>query len=409
MANPTDPFARAQLAERAAGVAPAALATDEAFWQSVAGQFARPADFTHLEYGFYHPACHAVLATEIAALRQGQVRASHYKRTEMPADCEAARRELAAIVGADAEEVAITRNASEAMNIIIRGIPLAPGDEVIASDWDYGSMVEAWEQRARDEGIGLRLVEPPLHPRSDDEVVDCFAAAITPRTRVLHLTHLIHYTGQLLPVRRLCQLGRERGLLVIVDAAHSFAQVPFTPAELDCDFLGASLHKWLAAPLGLGVLWVRRDRIAGLRPLFGDTRRPADDIRRLEHFGNRPDAPHLGLREAIRWHEAIGGAAAKRARLSLLQRRWTEAARGLPRVEVLTPADPERHGSLGAFRIEGLEPAETVARLMGEHRIFVNEIRGPRIRAVRATVGLPTSPADVDRLVEALAQLSRRA
>lgn len=407
MDNTSDPLLRTHLAGRATGRTPAALAADEEFWRSIAALFARPTDFTHLEYGFYHPACHAVLAAEIAAMRQGQVRAAQYKRSEMPADYEAARRDLAVVVGADAEEVAITRNASEAMNIIIRGIPLAPGDEVIASDWDYGAMVEAWEQRARDEGIGLRLVQPPLHPRSDAEIVDCFAAAITPRTRVLYLTHLIHYTGQLLPARRLCQLGRERGLLVIVDAAHSFAQVPFTPAELDCDFLGASLHKWLAAPLGLGMLWARRDRIAGLRPLFGDTRRPIDDIRKLEHFGNRPDAPHFGLREAIRWHEAMGGVAIKRARLCLLQRRWTEVVRGLPRVEVLTPADPERHGSLGTFRIDGLAPAETVARLMSEHRIFVNEIRGPRIHAVRATVGLATSPADVDRLAEALARLSR--
>ncbi|MBI2516550.1 MAG: aminotransferase class V-fold PLP-dependent enzyme [Opitutae bacterium] len=407
MDNPSNTLIREQLAASSARSAPEALAHDDTFWTRVAAEFAKPADFVHLEYGFYHPVCRAVFEAEVAAMRQSQICAAHYKRNEMRADYEAARAELAQLVGAAPEEVAITRNASESMNIIIRGIPLAPGDEVVGAELDYGSMVEAWEQRVRQEGIALRAVELPFDPRSDDEIVQCFAAAITPRTRVLYITHLVHFTGHLLPVRRLCQLGRERGLLVVVDAAHSFAQVPFTPAEIDCDFLGASLHKWLAAPLGLGMLYVRRDRIAGLHPLFGDARLPAGDIRRLEHFGNRPDSAHIGLREAIRWHGAMGGAAVKRARLLALQRRWMEAARALPRLRLLTPRDPARHGSLGTFAVDGLAPAAVAERLMREHRIYVNVIQGPRVAGVRVTPGLATTFAEIDQLVAALEALNR--
>ena len=233
----------------------------------------------------------------------------------------------------------------------------------------------------------------------------CFEAAVTPKTRAIVITHVINHTGQVLPVRAVAEMARRRHLQVVVDAAHSFAQREFTVQDLDCDYLGSSLHKWLGAPLGTGLLYVRRDRIAPLVPLFPDTRRPATDIRKLEHFGNRPDSAHLGLREAIRWHESIG-TAVKQARLSFLQRRWTTRLRALPRIELLTPADPARHGAIGAFAVRGMEPETVVRRLMDEHRIFVNAVIHPVIRAVRVTPGLPTSAAEIDAFVEAVRSIA---
>lgn len=394
------------LRRRSTANEPAALARDEAFWTAVAAEFAAPSDFVHLEYGYYHPCCRAVLETQIAALHHGRRFASHYKRTQFSADYEAARTDLARVADADPEEIVITRNATEALNIVIHGLPLERGDEVVLSDQDYESMNEAWQQRAQRDGLVLRRVALPLDPASDTEIVDRFAAAFTSRTRALHLTHLINFTGQLLPAAKLCALARSRNIATVVDAAHSFAHIDFTVADLDCDYLGASLHKWLAAPLGTGLLYVKRERIPALSPLFGDTHRAAIDIRKLEHFGNRPDSAHLGLREAIRWHHAFGGTAAKHARLHALQRHWTDAVRSLPRVRLLTPSDPARHGAIGTFAIEGLQPATVVARLMNEHGIFANAFDAP-IQGVRITPGLHTSRAHIDRLVSALEALSR--
>jgi selenocysteine lyase/cysteine desulfurase len=326
----------------------------------------------------------------------------------MNRDREAARLDLACIAGADPEEIIITRNTTEALNIVIGGIPLSPGDEVVCSNQDYPSMVEAWEQRALRSGVVIKTVILPLDPQSDDETIEAFAAAITPRTRVLFVTHLINFTGQVLPAQRLCALAREGGLQVIVDAAHSFAQLDFSMESLDCDYLAASLHKWLAAPLGLGMLYVRRERIESLEPMFADTRVSRADIRKLEHFGNRPDSAHLGLREAIRWHDAMT-TPVKRARLSFLQRRWSENARQLRGVKMLTPRDPARHGAIGAFAIEGLEPRRIVERLMCDHGFFVNAVDHSLLRGVRVTPGLPTSVEQVDRFSEALEAIVAKA
>lgn len=393
--------------EQAAGVAPATLALNEQFWLDVRAQYATPTDFVHLEYGWYHPCTHAVLAAQYEAMKDGQRRGSHYKRGEMPQDRERARLALAEIAGASSEEVIVTRNATESLSIAILGLPLKAGDEIAHCDQDYRNVVEALEHRAMRDGVVLRAAQLPLLPVSDDEVVAAFAAAITPRTRAILITHLINHTGHVLPVQKLCQLARSHNLLIIVDAAHSFAHLAFDIRDVDCDYFAASLHKWLGAPLGTGLLYVRRDRIESTVPFFPDTRLARSDIRKLEHFGNGPDSPYLGLIEAIRWHRILG-APAKEARLKYLQRRWTEKARTLPRIRVLTPESPARHGAIGAFAIDGIPPAAVVKELMESHRIFVNAVEHPLVTGVRVTPGVCSSVADVDHLVEALTEMTAR-
>lgn len=384
---------------------PETRAGDEAYWRTVREAYTIPTDFIQLEYGWYHPGANRVLAAEMEAMRQGQLRGAHYKRGEMNAEREAARVDLARVAGADPEEVILTRNATEALAIVIRGLPLVSGDGIVHSDQDYPSVVEAIEQRARTEGLVAQMARLPLHPQNDDEVVRCYEAAVTPRTRAIVITHVINHTGQVVPVRAVAEMARRHRLQVIVDAAHSFGQLAYTVKDLDCDYLGSSLHKWLGAPLGTGLLFVRRDRIEALQPLFPDTRLLVTNIRKLEHFGNRPDSAHRGLREAIRWHESIG-TAVKQARMNLLQRRWTSQARSLPRVKLLTPSDPTRHGAIGTFAVEEMEPEAVVRRLLDEHRIFVNAVHHPVIRGVRVTPGLPSSVADVDAFVEALRSIA---
>jgi selenocysteine lyase/cysteine desulfurase len=385
---------------------PEALAVDEGYWTRLAREYDRDESFIQLNYGFYHPSLRPVLEVEIAAVREINRRGAHFKWQESDRLLEAARADLARLAGVEADELVITRNASEALNLVIQGVALEAGDEVVCSDQDYGAMEQAWEQRARHEGIRLRKVAVPLDPVDDGQILRLFEAAITPRTRLLHLTHLIHFTGQILPVRELCALARRRGLPVLVDAAHSFAQIDFSMRDLGCDYLGASLHKWLGAPLGTGLLFVRKDRIADVRPLFGDTHFPDDNIRKLERFGNRPDSLLAGLREAICWHQALG-TPVKQARLAHLQRSWAEPLRAMPRFRVFTPRASGRHGAIGLFTLEGVSPETLFEYLLIEHRLFTVVQKNAAVGGVRITPGLPTSQADIARLLEALAAATR--
>lgn len=380
---------------------PQTLARDEAFWTRFAAEYDRDERFTQLNFGYYHPALRAVLDVEMAAARDVNRRGAQFKMTDSAPLLEAARVDLAALAGADVEEIVITRNASEALNIVIAGLPLKAGDEIVASDQDYTAATQALDQRARHDGIVVRRARIPLDPATDDEVVAAFAAEISDRTRAVLVTHVIHLTGHLLPVRKICALARARGIATLVDSAHAFAQVEFSIKELDCDFLAASLHKWLGGPLGTGLLFVRRERIPELRPLFADTLHATDDVRRFERFGNRPDSLHAGLREAIRWHRALG-TAVKRERLTYLHRRWADPLRAGTPFRVLSPRHAQRQTALGLVALPGV-PAETLRNtLERDHHLFTAAMSVGAEAGVRITPGLPTSLADIDALVAAL-------
>lgn len=397
--------AAAAVADRAKAT-PEELAADEGFWSEVTRDFSPAPDFLNLEYGYFHAAALPTLEVELRAAREINRRNSFYKRVQMRPDQEAARTALAALAGVTPDEIAVTRNTTESLNIVIQGLDLAPGDEIVYGDQDYGSMEEALQQKAKRQGVVLRKVAIPLDPKSDEEIVEAYFSAVTPRTRLLHVTHMINITGQVLPVRKISDAAHARGIEVVVDAAHSFAHIDFKISDLGCDYLGTSLHKWLCSPLGMGLLYVRRDKITKVWPLFGDTRRAADDIRKLEKLGTRPESAHIGVLEAIRFHEAIGSAR-KQARLRYLHSSWASAVRTMPRVYVLTPADPARHGAVGNVGIEGVAPRALADYWMKEHSIFTVGIEHPVVRGVRVTPGVPTPRAHVDRFVEAVAAATK--
>lgn len=402
----TAPISYDEISAITASRAPGELAGDVGFWSRISALFARPADFTHLEYGYFQPPALRTLEAEIELMRTLAVRAAHYKRAETRALQERARTSLAEVGGVSVGEIAILRNATEALNVLIQGVPLAPGDEILHSDQDYSSMVEALEQRAARDGAVLRSVALPPPDASDDEIVQRFADAMTPRTRLLHVTHVVNFTGRVLPVKQLSRLAHSRGAQIIVDAAHSFAHLDFVIPDLECDYLGASLQKWMAAPIGLSALYCRREHISRMRPLLADTRLAADDILKLAHVGNRPDSAFAGLLEAIRLHRAIGRSH-KFARLHHLQRRWTDALEHEPGVRLLTPRNPAQHGGIGSFRIDGTDNKAVVAHLMERHRIFVAAMDHPMVGCVRAVPNLGTVESDIDRFVEAVRAAAR--
>lgn len=392
--------------ERAAESA-SGLARDESFWQARRREFAPAADFINLEYGYFCPSPLTVLEAEQQGSREINARGSFYMRREMSGELEAARSDLAEFAGVDAGEICLTRNTTESMNIVIQGMDLAKGDEIVYSDQDYGSMVEALKQKQERFGIVLKQVAIPLDPKSDQEIVSAFEKVITPRTRALHVTHMINLTGQVLPVRKICDMAHARGVEVVVDSAHAFAQVDYKIPDLDCDYLGTSLHKWLCAPVGMGMLYVKKDKIPKLWGLMGDTARADDDIRKLERLGTRPYNHHRGMREAIRYHNAIGSAE-KLERLRYLNTYWTHHFRNHDRVVLKTPSDPQRHGAIANVGISGVNAKALGDFLYDRYAILTAPIPNhPIANGVRITPGLPTPLRHLDRLVEAIDEAAK--
>jgi selenocysteine lyase/cysteine desulfurase len=387
--------------------APAAAAGDEEYWAEIRRAFPVPADYINLENGYSspqpRPTWDAFLEHE-AAVNRGL---SYYMRRKRAADLAAVRQQLAALAGCPVEEIAITRNTTESLGTVIHGIDLEPGDEAVMCDQDYGSMLEQFRQQARRRGTRCVEVDLPLHPRSDDEVVDAYARAITPRTKLLLVSHMINITGQILPVRRIADMAHARGVAVIVDAAHSFAHLVFAVPDLGGDYLGASLHKWLCTPLGAGLLHIRADRIRTVWPLLGETSVPDDDIRKFERLGTQPVWTMLAIRDAIRFHEMVGGAR-KEARLRHLREYWSERVRGIARVRLNTP-DGSRACGIGNVAIAGLAPGALADALLDRFGIYTVAIDTVPVKGVRVTPHLYTTTAELDALVAALGTLAREA
>lgn len=386
---------------------PASVAPDdESHWAAVRAHYAVSPDFINLENGFFGmPATpvHEAFQRYQAALNREN---SYFMRVRFPERLAHVMRLLADFTGAAPEELLITRNLMESLNILIQGYPFAAGDAVLLADHDYDSVIDTLEMVAARKQLALTRVSLPLDPDSDEQIVAIYEQAITPSTRVLLVTHMLHRTGQVMPVQKLAAMARRHGVDVMVDAAHSFAQLDYRLAELGADFVGVNLHKWLGAPLGVGLLYIRRERIADIAPLFGDVRPDAGDIGKLGHVGTVPPAPILAVEDALAFHHAVG-ARNKEARLRYLTQYWLDRARGLPGVRILTPRDPQRSCAIGAFAIEGIPAAQVVEQLMARHRIFtvVRDIAGIG-QAVRVTPHLYTSVGDLDALVAAIAEMA---
>ena len=387
------------------GLPPASAATEEAFWREVRKAFPPHPDYINLENGFSSP---QPMPTWDAFQRHALTvnnGLSFYMRRRKAADYASVKQQLAALAGCPADEIVITRNTTESLGTVIHGIDLEPGAEAVMCDQDYGTMLEQFRQQSRRRGLRCVEIQVPLHPRDDQEIVDTYARAITPRTKLLLLSHMINITGQILPVRKIADMAHARGVAVIVDAAHSFAHVVFSVPELDGDYLGASLHKWLCTPLGAGLLHVKKDKIRTVWPLFGDTSVPDDDIRKLERIGTHPVWTVMAIADAIRFHNLVGGAR-KEARLRYLQQYWTDRVRDVPKVYLNTPPGARACG-IANVGIEGWKPGVIAEALLEKYRIFTVAIDTVPVKGVRVTPHLYTTTDELDALVKALGELAR--
>ena len=375
--------------------------SDETYWAGIRAQYEPSKDFINLENGFFGMPSKPVLKAFEEHNRLVNREAAFFMRTKYPQRLADAVQALAGFSGVAPEEIAIVRNPTEGMNILIQGYSFRPGDEVIIGNQDYDSVVEALEMMQLRGRLKLARVRLPFHPKNDDEIIAAYEQAITPKTRVLVLTHLLHRTGQILPVAKIAQMAQERGIDVFVDAAHSFAHLDYRLPDLNSSFVVAHLHKWLGAPLGVSLLYIRRNRICDIAPLLGDVHYPDTDIRKLAHFGTTPPAPIMAIEDAIAFHNRIGGQN-KEARLRYLKERWVSQAKMLPRIELMIPEAPERSCGIAAFRVKDMDAQKVAAWLFEEHRIFTVTTVIDGVDMVRVTPHLYNTTADLDRLIAAL-------
>jgi selenocysteine lyase/cysteine desulfurase len=384
------------------------LAGDDAFWTALRGKYRLTPEYINLENGYYSMQAEPVLEAFIRHVRDINVQASRYMRTRQPDDKLRVRTRLATLAGVAPEELIITRNTTESLDTIISGYDWKPGDEAVMAEQDYGAMLDMFKLQARRRGLVNRVVSLPLDPQSDDEIVQLYANAITPKTRLLMIGHMVNITGHILPVRKVADMAHARGVDVMVDGAHAFAQLVFTIPDLGCDYYGASLHKWLGTPLGAGILYVRQDRIPGLWPIYADASMADTDIRKLNHTGTHPVHTDLGIDDAIDFHETIG-AERKEARLRFLQRYWSDKVRGTPNINLNTPNDPTRSCAIANVGIAGMKPAALATTLFDRYKVWTVAIDTANVHGVRVTPQLFTTTKDLDVLVRALKELAAAA
>jgi len=393
--------------ERYARMPYAELAQQDAFWATIRGKYRLTPDYINLENGYYSMQAEPVLDAFMGHVRRTNYEASRYMRTAQVPDKLRVRTRLAGLAGCSAEELIVTRNTTESLDTVIAGYDWTPGDEAIMAAQDYGAMLDMFKLQARRYGMVNRVVSLPHDPRSDDELVQVYANAITPRTRLLMVCHMVNITGHILPVRAIADMAHARGVDVMVDGAHAFAQLDFKIPDLGGDYYGASLHKWLGVPLGAGILYVRREKIEKLWPIYGDSAFADTDIRKLNHTGTHPVHTDLAIDDAIDFHESIG-IARKEARLRFLQQYWTRQVRGVPRIVLNTPSDPKRSCAIANVGVEGVKPADLARELFERFRVWTVAIdrAEARVHGVRVTPHVYTTTAELDTFVGALKALA---
>ena len=385
---------------------PASLATDEDYWGEIQRAFDVDRTVINLNNGGCSPAPTHVIEQMIRDLRfSNELPVEHMWRVLEPR-VESVRMDLARELGCDAEEMAITRNASEANENVIFGIDLEPGDEIISTTQNYPRMVNAWLQRQRRDRIVFKQIRLPTPPPSDDEVVKAFEAAITPRTKMIEVMHVSYQTGYIAPVRKIVDMARRHGVEVLVDGAHAFAHFPFTRDELGCDYYGTSLHKWCLAPIGTGFLYVRKEKIPHIWSMFAGSPDEDANIRKYEEIGTHPAANHNAISLALAFHRSIG-ADRKIARFRFLRDRWAKRLLGeSDRVRMMAPIGPDRSGAIGVVGIEGMDFAKLGGWLAERHHIVSTPMVTPEFEGLRVTPNVYTTLDEVDffadRMVEAI-------
>ncbi|NMC39728.1 MAG: aminotransferase class V-fold PLP-dependent enzyme [Bacteroidales bacterium] len=377
------------------------LAKSEDFWLEIRKEYRLNPDIINLENGYYNIIPEPTLDKFIRHVRDVNYQGSYYMRTVQTDNKKAMAAKLSAIAGCPADELILTRNTTESLDIIIGGYPWKEGDEAVMAEQDYPSMLSMFRQVGNRYGVVNRIVSIPHDPRSDDEIVNLYANAITAKTKLLMVCHMINITGQILPVRKICDMAHSRGVEVMVDGAHTFGHIRFTIPELGCDYFGSSLHKWMSVPLGAGILWMKKEHIGRIWPLMAPFEDKPGDISRLNHTGTLPVHTDLTVEDAVEYYLKLGPER-KEARLRYLQHYWSDKVRNLPHIEMYTPSDPARSCGIATVGVKNMKPAEMADILFKKYKIYTAPVDGAGVHGCRITPNVFTTTEELDVLVRAL-------
>lgn len=380
---------------------PQQLAADEDYWSVIQQAYTVHPSIINLNNGGVSPSPRIVQDAVRRYNELSNEAPSYYMWRILDQGREPLRQKLADLAGCNAEEIAINRNATEALNTIIYGLDLKAGDEVIGTKQDYPNMVQAWRQRALREGIVYNQLTFNFPIENDEEIVAAFEKAITPKTKILHITHIINWVGQIMPVQKICAMAKRHGLETVVDGAHSFGLLDYTIPSLGCDYFGTSLHKFLSAPIGSGMLWIKKEKIEKIWPLLCNDKPHSTDIRKFETLGTRSFPIEQGIGEAINFQNAIGNKR-KEERVRYLKNYWAEKVVNIPKVKLHTSLKPQYSCAICGVSIDGLTPAELGNALFEPYRIHTTSIVWENISCVRITPHVYTRLQDLDRLVKAI-------
>lgn len=379
--------------------------TDEQFWYEVKQQYTVNSNLINFNNGGVSPQPKPVQDEFLRFNELSNEAPSYYMWRVLDKGREPLRKKLAKLAGVSSEEISICRNTTEALETVIFGLPLQKGDEVVLTKQDYPSMINAWKQREKREGIKLTFINLNLPEENDDILVKAFTDAFSSKTKVVQITHMINWNGQLLPARKIADAAKKKGIEVLVDGAHTFAHLDFKISDLNCDYFGTSLHKWLCAPFGTGMLYVRKEKISKVWPLFANDKPGSDDITKFEHLGTRSIPSEQAIGKAIYFHQMIG-AQRKEKRLRYLKNYWIEKVRNLPKVKIHTSTQKDYGCGIGLFSIDGMEISDIDRTLFNDYKIHAVAINWENINGVRISPNVYTVTSEMDVLVEAITKMA---
>ncbi|MBK9768846.1 MAG: aminotransferase class V-fold PLP-dependent enzyme [Chloracidobacterium sp.] len=386
---------------------PLEAAMDEDYWATIQQAFSVTRSMVNLNNGGVSPSPRMVTEAFVRYTWQQEDATAYIMWHILEPQSETVRTGLAEIFGCSPEEIAITRNASESLEIVMMGLDLKSGDEILTSTQDYPRMLTTLRQRELREGLKLNLVKIPIAPKNVDDIAAAFERAVTPRTKLILISQQINLTGQILPVKQICDMARSKGIETVVDGAHAFAQFDSKLSDIGCDYYGTSLHKWLYAPKGTGMLYVKRDKISKIWALMASEDRNKNDIRKFEEIGTHSAAMRLAIGEAILFHNAIGGKR-KEERLRYLSRYWMNKLKDIPKVGFNTSFDPQQSCAIANFKIDGIDPVAIGSYLMSKHKIITTPIVHDEFTGIRITPNVYTTLWELDRFCEIVADIAKK-
>lgn len=393
--------------KKISSLTPEAAATDEDYWTVIQEAYTVNPNIINLNNGGVSPSPKVVQDALERYNRLSNEGPSYYMWRILDQGREPLRENLAELAGCDANEIAINRNATEALNTVIFGLNLKAGDEVIGTKQDYPNMINAWKQRGTREGIMYSQVNFNFPIEDDDAIVKVYEKAITPKTKLLHITHMVNWCGQLMPVKKIAKMAHAKGIEVLVDGAHSFGLIDFKIPDLDADYFGTSLHKFLSAPIGSGMLWIKKEKIKNIWPLVCNDKPNSDDIRKFETIGTRSFPIEQAIGEAVNFHNAIGSKR-KQERIHYLKNYWASAVKQNPKVKIHTSLNPKYSCAICGVSVDGLTPSDLDTQLFNNYKIHTVGIVWENISCVRVTPHVYTKIKDLDKLIRAINEIADR-